>query len=131
MNIRLCAVALVGAGLIAGMSFAADPSGTWRWEHPNESGEMIPDVLKLTLQDGKVSGSYVSPDGELPIENASMEGDTLRWEINIDAGGRQCVHQGFPSRGWHGNAIAKALSVHCPASLSRSAEGGGGILWRV
>ena len=90
MKLRLAAITLLLSGLLAGTTFAADPSGTWRWEHEDleGSGEMVPDVLKLKMVDGKVTGTYLSPDGELPIENASLDGDTLHWELNIDAQGQ-------------------------------------------
>ncbi len=93
MKIRLGAITLLLVGLCAGMSFAADPSGTWRWEHEDlaGTGEMVPDVLKLKLDGGKVSGTYVSPEGELPIENVSLDGDTLHWELTIDAQGQSIV----------------------------------------
>lgn len=69
---------------------ATDPSGTWRWEHEDlaGTGQVIPDILKIKVDGGKVSGTYVSPDGELPIENATLDGDTLHWELNIDAQGQ-------------------------------------------
>ncbi len=93
MKFRFGAITLLLAGLFAGMSFAADPSGTWRWEHEDlaGTGEMVPDVLKLKLDGGKVSGTYVSPEGELPIENVSLDGDTLHWELHIDAQGQSIV----------------------------------------
>ena len=65
---------------------AVDPTGTWRWEHEDLEGssEMVPDVLHLTYLEGKVTGTYETPDASLPIENASMKGDTLHWELNLD-----------------------------------------------
>jgi hypothetical protein len=90
MNVRFNLLALVLAGLAAQPSFAADPTGTWRWEHEDlaGSGETIQDVLTIEVNDGEVSGIYSTPDGDVPIENAAMDGDALHWELNIDAQGQ-------------------------------------------
>lgn len=90
MNVRFNVLALVLAGLMAHTSFAADPTGTWRWEHEDlaGSGETIKDVLTIEVNDGTVSGIYSTPDGDVPIENAAMDGDALHWELNIDAQGQ-------------------------------------------
>ena len=79
MNLRLGAIAILVAGLVAGTSSAVDPSGTWRWEHEDlaGTGEIIKDVLKLKFDDGKVSGTYAGPGDELEIENAKIDGDTV------------------------------------------------------
>ena len=67
-----------------------DPSGTWRWEHEDleGTGQIIKDVLKLKFENGKVTGTYVGPGDELEIENAKLDGDTLHWELNVDAQGQ-------------------------------------------
>ncbi|HIA47038.1 MAG TPA: hypothetical protein EYN96_03495 [Candidatus Hydrogenedentes bacterium] len=86
MKIHLYAFGLLLLCSWVGTSYAADPSGTWRWEHEDleGSGEMVPDVLDITVENNTVSGTYMTPDAELPVENASIDGDTLHFELNID-----------------------------------------------
>ncbi len=67
---------------------AADPSGTWRWEHRDRATQkMVKDVLKIKYENGKVTGTYQGGDDVHKIKNAKVEGDALSWEFNVDIGG--------------------------------------------
>ncbi len=70
--------------------FAADPTGTWTWAVHSPSGDLAT-TAKIESKDGKVTGAYSNEFGESAINNASLEGDVLAFEVVRDFGGNKFV----------------------------------------
>jgi len=88
MKFSLGAIALLLAAFLTGRSFAADPSGTWRWEHQDPAiQKKVKDVLKIKYENGKVSGTYQGGADLHEIQKAKVEGNQLSWEFKVDIGG--------------------------------------------
>ena len=78
MKFSLGAIALLLAAFLTGRSFAADPSGTWRWEHQDPAiQKKVKDVLKIKYENGKVSGTYQGGADLHEIQKAKVEGNQL------------------------------------------------------
>ena len=61
-----------------------DPSGTWRWEHQSlTTQETVKDVLKIKVDDGKVSGTYKGEGEPVEIQDAKIDGDTLSFQFDV------------------------------------------------
>ena len=82
---------LLGLFLILGTAaLAADPTGTWTWTTHSPNGD-IPTTLKLEAKDGKLTGAYSNQFGDTTISNASLQEDTIVFEIVRDFGGNKYV----------------------------------------
>lgn len=81
---------LLLAATAAAVAFAADPTGTWKWSTPSPAGE-IPTTLKLESKDGKLTGAYSNQFGDTPISNATLQDDTIAFEVVRDLGGTKYV----------------------------------------
>lgn len=75
---------------IAVAAFAADPTGTWKWTTRSPNGE-IETTLKLESKDGKLAGAYSNQFGDATINNASLAGDTIAFEVVRDFNGNKFV----------------------------------------
>ena len=52
---RFVLISLVGVAVGVCATMAADPGGTWRWEHQSQStGETVKDVLEIKVENGKI-----------------------------------------------------------------------------
>lgn len=71
-------------------TFAADPSGTWKWSTSSPDGE-IPTTLKLQLKESKIAGAYSNRHGATAISNASLEDDVIKFDVTRDLGGKKYV----------------------------------------
>ena len=67
-----------------------DPTGTWEWSTKSPTGE-IPTTLKLTWQDGKITGVYSNQFGNTAISNASLQDNVIGFEVVRDFGGKKYV----------------------------------------
>ncbi|MBE2214715.1 MAG: hypothetical protein IAE82_12660 [Opitutaceae bacterium] len=77
------------AFLTVASAFAGDPSGTWKWSVPGRDGQPRESVLKLTLADGKLSGTVTGRGGqELPISDASFADDAVKFTVAMTWGER-------------------------------------------
>ena len=78
MNRRSWAVALLTLIPFSPSLFAVDPTGTWRWVHPDIATQKpVTDELVVVYRGGEVTGTYETARGKLPIENATFDGDGL------------------------------------------------------
>lgn len=87
MKTRLVAAAFAfGLALFANLSFAADPSGTWKWTTTfnNQTREQ---TLKLKLDGDKLTGALVGRNNqETAIENATFKDDTVSFTVTRERG---------------------------------------------
>ena len=70
--------------------FAADPTGTWTWAVHSPNGD-IGTTARFGSKDGKITGAYSNEFGETAINNATLEGDVLAFEVVRDLGGNQFI----------------------------------------
>lgn len=87
-TLRLIASFLAVAAAVA--AFAADPTGTWKWTTQSPNGA-IETTLKLESRDGKLTGAYSNQFGDTAISNASLQGDTIAFEVVRDFNGNKFV----------------------------------------
>jgi len=83
--LTFCGLALINAGDLSAEDAKAtvDPSGIWRWEH-EQNGEVIKDVLKLTFDDSKLTGSYEGRIGPYKIKNGKVAENKISFEFNAE-----------------------------------------------
>ncbi|MBI5690136.1 MAG: hypothetical protein HZC55_08545 [Verrucomicrobia bacterium] len=83
------------SALLTAATFAADPTGTWKWSTPGRDGQAFESTLKLELKDGKLSGTMVGiqrdqfqiPD--TPIGDASFKGDVVAFTVTREFNGNK------------------------------------------
>lgn len=62
-----------------------DGTGVWRWEYQDPaSGENVKGSATIKDEDGKLSGMFGSPQGELPMAVVKMEGKKLTFGIDFE-----------------------------------------------
>jgi SAM-dependent methyltransferase len=66
----------------------ADVAGTWRWSVPAPPGDQRY-TLRLHQRFQKVDGTLSADGKEVPIANATLMGDQLRFSASIEASGRE------------------------------------------
>lgn len=77
------------AFLTVASALAGDPTGTWKWSVPGRDGQTRESVLKLTLNDGKLTGTVTGRGGqELPISDASFANDEVKFAVAMNWGER-------------------------------------------
>jgi len=100
MRFRPNITAVLLAGVFAGVTLAAGPSGPWRWEHPDpENQQLVKDVLTIEVDDGEVSGTYQmiggGAAGTYKVNNGKLAGDTFTWNFDLPVGGGQTLNISF------------------------------------
>ena len=84
-KIWLFAVVLSGALLL----HAADVTGKWSAQVPSRGGELR-DTTFVFKQDGaKLTGTMTGPQGDIPIQNGKVEGDTISFDTTMNFGGNE------------------------------------------
>lgn len=83
----LCSILVVS---MAGATFAADPTGTWKWTTHSPNGD-IETALKLETKDGKLAGAYSNQFGDTEISHASLQDDVIAFEVVRSLGGQKYV----------------------------------------
>ena len=86
------------AVLLGAATFAADPSGTWKWTQPGRGDRPgVEQTVRLELKAGQLTGTllgYESPMGKVPdtaIEDATFKGDALSFTITREFNGNKRV----------------------------------------
>ena len=79
---------ILAAALAAATAFAADATGTWRWQLTMPNGD-IETTLKLALKDGKLGGTYSNSFGETAIKEAVLKDDVLTFAVDREIGGNK------------------------------------------
>ena len=79
------AVVLFGALLL----HAADITGKWTAQVPSRGGELR-DTTFVFKQDGaKLTGTMTGPQGDIPLQNGKVEGDTISFDTTLSFGGNE------------------------------------------
>lgn len=73
-----------GASYCFAQEKSADPTGTWKWER-SFNGNVMSFTLNLTMEQGKLAGSYIVNRGDeegepTKLANVKLEGDKLSFE---------------------------------------------------
>jgi len=58
-----------------------DPSGTWKWNFTNQTGQVREIVLKLKLDGEKLTGTYSGRNGDTAIKDGKLQGDIVSFWI--------------------------------------------------
>lgn len=84
MILRVCLLALLGLAVSA----AADVSGKWagNYDVVMTSGETMKGklTLNLTQSGAELTGSAGSDEGQMPIANGKVDGDSITFEIQTE-----------------------------------------------
>ena len=67
-------------------------SGKWLGSLNLPNGQTIPITYILKADSGKLTGTVIGPDGELPITNAKIKGN--EFSFNIEANGQTIANTG-------------------------------------
>ena len=87
---RIAATAL--ALLIAASTFAADAvTGTWKGNAPGPDGQGMEITFTLKSEGATLTGTVLTPMGELPISNGKIDGNAVSFDA--DAGGMKVSHK--------------------------------------
>jgi hypothetical protein len=79
-----CAVLLtLGCLLLLGQRGAVDFSGVWKLEMQQADDSKGDTLLDLKMEGSKLTGMLKSPQGEFPIENGSVQGQDLFFNVVI------------------------------------------------
>ena len=88
MRIAATAFAL----LIAASTFAADAvTGTWKGNAPGPDGQGMEITFTLKSEGATLTGTVLTPMGELPISNGKIDGNAVSFDA--DAGGMKVAHK--------------------------------------
>ena len=68
---------------------AADVNGKWVGDVNTPDGQTISLTFTFKLDSGKVTGTVGGPMGDMELADGKMDGDTLSFGLNVDAGGQQ------------------------------------------
>jgi hypothetical protein len=87
---RIAAAVLVV--LIAASALAADVvTGTWKGNAPGPDGQGMEITFTLKAEGATLTGTVVTPMGEIPISNGKVDGNALSFDA--DAGGMKIAHK--------------------------------------
>jgi hypothetical protein len=88
MRIAATAFAL----LIAASTFAADAvTGTWKGSSSGPDGQAMEITFNLKAEGTALTGTVLTPMGELPISNGKVDGNAVTFDA--DAGGMKVSHK--------------------------------------
>lgn len=88
MRIAATAFAL----LIAASTFAADAvTGTWKGTATGPDGQGMEITFALKSEGATVTGTVLTPMGEMPISNGKIDGNAVSFDA--EAGGMKVSHQ--------------------------------------
>jgi SAM-dependent methyltransferase len=105
----------------------ADVAGTWRWSVPTPTGEARY-TLRLQQRFQEVDGTLRADGKEVPIANATLMGDQLRFSALIEASGQQ-ARMSFDGRvngntmQGHMEMLGRAAAGQQPWAAHRDADG--------
>ncbi len=80
-SIKSLLLAPIAIALLISATLCADPSGVWVWTRDTPQGKTMTSSLKLTVQDGKLTGSLSSPRGDTPISDATYTDDSVQFSV--------------------------------------------------
>ena len=72
--------------LLAAAAFAADVTGKWTGQVPARGGETREATFTLKAEGDKLTGTMSGPQGERPISDGKITGDTISFTIEGQRG---------------------------------------------
>jgi carbon monoxide dehydrogenase subunit G len=90
-NLRLL-LAACAACVLTAVTFASDPTGTWKWTVTRPDGE-IATTAKLAAKDGQVTGTYSNTYGDGVISSGTVKDSDVAFKVERDINGSKLVLQ--------------------------------------
>lgn len=85
---RLLLAAGLGFVMLPGALEAADPVGTWRWEHEDLQGRgIVKDAVTFRRDKDGLTGTYEGIDGKYELKSVEFDGDQLKWSFDVEVDG--------------------------------------------
>ena len=84
----LCLLAAL-TGLFTATLLASGIDGKWTAEVKTPDGNVIPVTMSFKAEGDKLTGTVTGPAGDVAISEGKMDGDTLSFNLDVDAGGQQ------------------------------------------
>lgn len=69
----------------------ANVTGTWTWLMPSENGGTSPAILQVSQHFQEVQGSLSVGGSPIPVSDAALTGDHLRFAVDIQTGGQKKI----------------------------------------
>jgi hypothetical protein len=92
MNRKHVSLGFLGILLSAALLLAASkPLGRWECTSSTPGGSEMKWTLTVKEVDGKLVGTAGSDDGEIEIEDAKFENDTLSFKVTHDSGSYEVI----------------------------------------
>jgi len=82
-DMKTTLLALLAMLCITFAASAADVSGKWTAEIPGRGGNTQTTTFNLTQSGDAVTGNVTTPQGDRPIENGKIDGDTLSFSQSV------------------------------------------------
>jgi len=79
-KIFYASVAVLLLGMVSLVS-AADATGKWVAEMPGRGGNMMKQTYSFKVDGSTLTGTVSGRNGDTPIENGKVEGDTITFEV--------------------------------------------------
>jgi hypothetical protein len=76
---------LLGFLLLAAVAFAADVTGKWTAMVPGRDGEQAA-TFTFKQEGDKLTGTFTRPQGELPLADGKVSGDTISFTVETQRG---------------------------------------------
>jgi hypothetical protein len=80
---------IVFAVMMAASLCAGDVGGKWIGDVNTPDGQTISLTFTFKLDGEKVTGTVTGPQGDIQIADGKMDGETLSFGFDVDAGGQQ------------------------------------------
>src|SRR3954466_10734493 len=87
MKLRSIAIAFLTFALAAVTMLAADVTGKWTATVQGRNGNTREVTYNLKADGDKLTGTTSTQQGERPIENGKVSGDTISWSQTMNSGG--------------------------------------------
>jgi hypothetical protein len=66
-----------------------DPSGNWKWNFTNQTGQIREIVLKLKLDGEKLTGTVSGTSGDAAIKEGKLKGEEVSFQVTREFNGAQ------------------------------------------
>jgi len=75
--------------LLTAAAYAGGVDGKWVGDVNTPDGQAISLTFNFKVDGDKVTGTVSGPTGDIEIADGKMDGGTLQFVLNVDAGGQQ------------------------------------------
>src|SRR5712672_1135505 len=87
--LRTVSIVCVLALLITFSAAAADVSGKWTAMVPGRGGDPVKTDFTFKVDGDKLTGTTTGPQGEVPIKDGTVSGDTISFTQTVSFGGNE------------------------------------------